>query len=81
MSAENLSLLQLVVIMLMENAAQGHTTVEEEEEAIMKNLQSGGSGSYDSPEDEFTHLLSKRRARKGSDDRDPDYIPEQQEVW
>jgi hypothetical protein len=81
MSAENLSLLHLVVIMLMENAAQGHTTVEEEEEAIMKNLQSGGSGSYDSPEDEFAHLLSKRRARKGSDDRDPDYIPEQQEVW
>jgi hypothetical protein len=66
--------------MSTENAAQGHTTVEEEEEAIMDNLQSGGlgssSGSYHSPEDEFAHLLLKRRARKGSDDRDPNYIPE-----
>jgi hypothetical protein len=81
MPARNLSLLQLAVIMSMENAAQGHTTIEEEEEAIMKNLQSGGSGSYESPEDEFAHLLPKRRAQKGSDDYDPDYIPEQQEVW
>jgi hypothetical protein len=68
------------MIMSTENAAQGHTTVEEEEEAIMDNLQSGGlgssSGSYHSPEDEFAHLLLKRRARKGSDDRDPNYIPE-----
>jgi hypothetical protein len=52
--------------MSMEDAAQGHTTVEEQEEAIMKNLQSGGSGSslgsYHSPEDEFAHLLPKRRA-------------------
>jgi hypothetical protein len=67
--------------MSTENAAQGHTTVEEEDEVIMKNLQSGGSGSssglYNSHEDEFTHLLPKKRARKGSDDRDPDYIPEQ----
>jgi hypothetical protein len=59
--------------------------VEEEEEAVMKNLQSGGSGSstrsYHKPEDEFTHLLPKRRAQKGSDDRDLDYILEQQEVW
>jgi hypothetical protein len=74
------------MIMSMENAAQGHTTVEEEDEAIiMKNLQSGGSGSssgsYHSPEDKFAHLLLKKMARKGSDDRDPDYIPEQQEVW
>jgi hypothetical protein len=42
--------------------------VEEEEEAVMKNLQSGGSGSssgsYDSPEDEFAHLLPKRGLRK-----------------
>jgi hypothetical protein len=36
MPVRNLSLLQLVVIMVMENAAQGHTTVEEEE-GIMKN--------------------------------------------
>jgi hypothetical protein len=66
--------------MSTENAAQWHTTVEEEDEAvIIKNLQSGGSssssGSYHSPEDEFTHLLPKMRAQKGSDDRDPDYIP------
>jgi hypothetical protein len=54
--------------MSIENVAQGHTTVEEEE-AIMKKLQSGGlgssSGSYHSPEDEFTHLLPMKRARKG----------------
>jgi hypothetical protein len=43
--AGNLSLLQLVVIMSMKNAAQGHTTVEEQEEAVIKNLSSGGSGS------------------------------------
>jgi hypothetical protein len=69
--------------MVMENMAQGHTTVEEEE-VIMKNWQSDGSGSdgsYHSPEDELSHLLEKRGAQKGSDDRDPDYIPEQQEVW
>jgi hypothetical protein len=57
----NLCLLQLTVIMSMENAAQGHTTVEDEEEAVMKNLQSGGSGSssgsYHSPDDELGHLL------------------------
>jgi hypothetical protein len=68
----------------MENGAKEHTTVEEEE-AIMKNLQSGGSGSsdgsYHSPEDELGHLLEKQRAQKGSDDHDPNYIPEQLEVW
>jgi hypothetical protein len=71
--------------MSTENAAQGLTTVEEEEEAVIMNLQSGGSGSslgsYHSPKDEFAHLLPKRRARKGSDDHDPNYIPEQQEIW
>jgi hypothetical protein len=72
--------------MSTKNTAQGHTAVEEEDKTIiMKNLQSGGSGSssgsYHSPEDEFTHLLPKKRAKKGSDDRDPDYIPEQEEVW
>jgi hypothetical protein len=49
--------------MSTENAAQGHTMVEEEEEAIMKNLQSdglGSDGSYYSPEDELSHLLEKR---------------------
>jgi hypothetical protein len=81
MPAGNLSLLQVTVIMSKGNAAQGHTTVEEEEEAVMKNLQLGGLGSYESPEDESAHLLLKRRARKGSNDRDPDYISEQQEVW
>jgi hypothetical protein len=69
--------------MSTENAAQGHTTVEEEEEAVMKNLQSGASdsssGSYHSPEYEFAHLLPKRGAQKGSADCDPDYIPEEQE--
>jgi hypothetical protein len=66
--------------MSAENTAQGHTTIEEEEEAIVKNLQSDGlgssSGSYHSLEDEFTHLLPKSWARKGLDDRDPNYIPE-----
>jgi hypothetical protein len=64
--------------MSTENAAQGHTTFEEDE-AIMKNLQSDGSGSdgsYHSPEDELSHLLQKRGAQKGSVDCDPDYIPE-----
>jgi hypothetical protein len=55
--------------MSIENVAQGHTTVEEKEEAIMKKLQSGGLGSssrsYHSPEDEFAHLLPKKRAQKG----------------
>jgi hypothetical protein len=52
--------------MAMENAAQKHTTVEEEE-AIMKNWQSGGLGSdesYHSPEDELSHLLEKRGLAK-----------------
>jgi hypothetical protein len=73
------------MIMSTEKAAQGHTTVEEEEDAIMMNMQSGGSGpssgSYESPEDKFTHLLPKKRVQKGLDDLDPDYIPEQQDVW
>jgi hypothetical protein len=85
MPARNLSLLQLSVIMLMEKAAQGHTVVEEEEEVVIMNMQSGGSdpssGSCESPEDEFAHLLPKKRIQKGLDDLDPDYIPEQQEIW
>jgi hypothetical protein len=36
MTARNLYLLQRAMIMVTENAAQGHITVEEEE-AIMKN--------------------------------------------
>jgi hypothetical protein len=85
MPARNLSLLQLSMIMSMEKAAQEHTTIEEEEETIMMNMQSGGSdpssGSYERPEDEFAHLLPKKRVQKGLDDLDPDYILEQQEVW
>jgi hypothetical protein len=81
MSAGNLSLLHLAVIMSTKNAALGHTIVEEEEKTVIKNLQPGGSGStsgsYHSPKDEFAHLLLKRRAQKGSDDCDPDYIPKQ----
>jgi hypothetical protein len=50
----------------------------------MMNMQPGGSGlssgSYESPEDEFAHLLSKKRVLKGLDELDPNYIPEQQEV-
>jgi hypothetical protein len=51
--------------MSTKKAAQGHTTVEEEEEAVMMNMQSGvsspSSRSYESPEDEFAHLLLKKR--------------------
>jgi hypothetical protein len=72
--------------MATENAAQEHT-----EEAIVMNWQSDDSNSdgsknngsprlWHSPEDELGHLLDKRRAQKGSDDCDLDYIPEQQEV-
>jgi hypothetical protein len=71
--------------MSIEKAAQGHTMVEEDEEAVMMNIQYGvsspSSGSYESPEDEFAHLLPKKRVRKGLDDLDPNYIPKQQEVW
>jgi hypothetical protein len=49
--------------MLMENAAQGHPTVEEEE-AITENWQSDDSGSYHSPEDELGHLLEKTGLKK-----------------
>jgi hypothetical protein len=64
MPVRNLSLLQLVVIMVMENAAQGHTTVEEEE-GIMKNWQldgSGSNGSYHSPETQSLISLEGRGA-------------------
>jgi hypothetical protein len=42
------------------------------------NNGSDNSGSYESPEDELGYLLHKRGARKGSDERDPDYIPEEE---
>jgi hypothetical protein len=72
--------------MAMENAAQGHTTIDEEEVAVVMNWQpsdsnnngSDNSGSYESPEDELGYLLQKREAQKGSDERDPDYIPEEE---
>jgi hypothetical protein len=72
--------------MAMENAAQGHTTIDEEEVAVAMNWQSSdsnnngsdNSGSYESPEDELGYLLQKREAQKGSDERDPDYIPEEE---
>jgi hypothetical protein len=74
--------------MATENAAQGHTTVDEEEATVELNWQFGDSnnngskksGSYENPEDDLGYLLQKRGARKGSDERDPDYIPEE-EVW
>jgi hypothetical protein len=51
--------------MAMENAAQGHTIVDEEEVVVAMNWQSGGSnnngfdnsGSYEIPEDELGYLL------------------------
>jgi hypothetical protein len=73
--------------MATENATEHHTTANEEEATVAMNLQSGdsdnngsdNSGSYKSPE-ELSYLLHKRGARKGSDERDPDYILEE-EVW
>jgi hypothetical protein len=54
--------------MATENAAQGHTTVDEEEVAIEMNWQFGNSNnngsdncrSYENPEDELGYLLQKR---------------------
>jgi hypothetical protein len=74
--------------MVTENAAQGHTIVDEEEVIVELNWQlsdssnnrSKNSGSYENPEDELGYLLQKRGARKGSDEWDPDYVPEE-EVW
>jgi hypothetical protein len=73
--------------MATENVAQGHTTVDEEEVVVEINWQfddsnnnrSDNSGSYENPEDELGYLLQKG-AWKGSDERDPDYIPKE-EVW
>jgi hypothetical protein len=72
--------------MVMENVTQRHTTANEEE--VVVAMQSGdsdnngsdNSGSYESPEDELGYLLHKRGVRKGSDERDSDYISEE-EVW
>jgi hypothetical protein len=62
--------------MTVENAAQGHTTVDEEEVTIDSNWQFGdsnnngseNSGSHENPEDELGYLLQKRGAQKGSDE-------------
>jgi hypothetical protein len=62
--------------MAMENAAQDHTTIDEEKAAVVMNWQSGdsnnngsdNSGSYESLEDELDYLLQKRGAQKGSDE-------------
>jgi hypothetical protein len=62
--------------MATENAAQGHTTVDEEEVAIEMNWQFGNSNnngsdncrSYENPEDELGYLLQKRGAQKGLDE-------------
>jgi hypothetical protein len=62
--------------MAMENAAERHTTADEEEVAIAMNWQSDdsdnngsdNSGSYENLEDELGYLLQKRGAQKGSDE-------------
>jgi hypothetical protein len=59
--------------MTTENAAQGHTTVDEEEVAVEMNWQFGdsnnigsdNSGSYENPNDELRYLLQKRGLEKG----------------
>jgi hypothetical protein len=74
--------------MATENAAERDTTADEEEATVMMNWQSGDSDnngsdnseSHENPEDELGHLLQKSGARKGSDERDPNYILEE-EVW
>jgi hypothetical protein len=59
-------------LMAIENVAQGHVTVDEEEVAIAMNWQSSNSnnngsdnsGSYESPKDELRYLLLKRGLEK-----------------
>jgi hypothetical protein len=56
--------------MAIKNAAQGHTTVDEEEVIVEINWQFGdpnnngsdNSGSYENPEGELGYLLQKRGA-------------------
>jgi hypothetical protein len=58
--------------MATKNAAQGHTTIDEEEAAIVMNWESGdfnnngsdNSRSYKSLEDELGYLLHKRGLKK-----------------
>jgi hypothetical protein len=62
--------------MATENAAERHTTADEEEVVIAMNWKfndsdnngSDNSGSHENPEDELGHLLQKSGARKGSDE-------------
>jgi hypothetical protein len=62
--------------MMMENAAERHTTANEEEAAVAMNWQSDdsdnngfdNSGSYENSEDELGYLLQKRGTQKGSDE-------------
>jgi hypothetical protein len=62
--------------MATKNAAERHTTADEEEVAVAMNWQSGNSdnngsdnrGSYENLEDELSYLLQKRGAQKGSDE-------------
>jgi hypothetical protein len=68
--------------MATKSAAQGHTIIDEEEAAVAMNWQSGdsnnngfdNSGSYENSDD------TEEGARKGSDERDSDYILAE-EVW
>jgi hypothetical protein len=72
--------------MATENATERGKTANEEEVAVTINWQSSDSdnngsdnnGSYENPEDELGYLLHKRGAQKGSDERDPDYIHEEE---
>jgi hypothetical protein len=74
--------------MATENPAQGHTIVDEEDAVVVKNWQSGdcnnngsdNSRSYENPKDKLGYLLQKTGTQKDSDERDLDYIPEE-EVW
>jgi hypothetical protein len=74
--------------MATENAAECHTTADEEEATVAMSWQSNdsdkngsdNSGSHENPEDKLRHLLQKSGAKKGLDERDPDYILEE-EVW
>jgi hypothetical protein len=74
--------------MVTENAAERHTNADKEEVTVAMNWQYGDSdnnrsnnnGFHENPEDELGHLLQKSGAQKDSDERDPDYIPEE-EVW
>jgi hypothetical protein len=62
--------------MATENAAERHTTADEEEAAVAMNWQSDdsdnngsdNSGSYENPDDELSYLLQKRGDRKSSDE-------------